>query len=102
MVAKTQSDAGRLPTKHLHGFDSHESMGDLTDDMSRRHSVNSLVFDSFEELRAGRSEGCIRLEMVDEDVGINEDGRAGRHFGKDHTGSCGSRSGLRATKSASS
>src|SRR5262245_40215839 len=44
----------------------------------------------------------MRLEMVDEDAGIQEHVGAGGHVGIGHACSCGSSSGLIATKSASS
>src|SRR6516162_14840 len=102
MVAKTEGDAGRLPAERLHRFDRHQSMGDLADDVRGGKTVNLLVFDAFEELGGGRSKSGVRLKMVDEDAGIQKDGCAGGQVGIDHASSCGSSSGLRATKSASS
>ena len=56
----------------LHGFDRHQSMGDLADDVRGRNAVNLLVFNAFEQIGGGRSEERVRLEMVDEDAGIQK------------------------------
>src|SRR3984957_985617 len=46
MVPKTQGDAGRFSTQRLHGFDRHQSMGNLAVDVRGRNAVNLLVFNA--------------------------------------------------------
>src|SRR5262249_3859241 len=102
MVAKTEGDAGRLPAKCLHGFDGHQSVGHLADDVGGGQPRDFLVFDAFEKRGRRRSIKGVWLEMVDEHAGIHEDYRSDGQVGIDHALSCGSSSGLSATKSASS
>src|SRR5258708_22910621 len=102
MVAKAKGDPGRLPANRLHSLDRHEPMSNLTDDVGRSEAVDDLVFDAFEELSTGWSECRIRFEMVNEDAGIHKNSGAIRQVPIGHDCSCGSSSGLRATKSASS
>src|SRR5260370_475260 len=77
-------------------------VGHFADDVRGCDAGNLLIFDAFEELGGGRFVKGVGLEVVDEDTGVLKNGRAGGQVGIDHASSSGSRSGLRATKSASS
>src|SRR5262249_39937877 len=102
MISKMEGNAARLPTERLHGFDRHQPMGHLTDNVGGTDANDLLVFDSLEKLGGRRSKLHVGFEMVDEHAGIDEGRRASGQIGIDHAVSSGSSSGLNATKSASS
>src|ERR1035438_8860685 len=70
--------------------------------MRGRDADNLLVFDALEEFGGGRTIQSVGLEVVDENAGVQKDRSTGEQVGINHASSCGSSSGLRATKSASS
>src|SRR5262245_11279768 len=72
--------------------------------MGGREACQLLVLDPLHQVRTGRPDGRMRLEVLDARVGIEEHGGAGRQVGKGHGTSGGgkSSSGSVAKRSASS
>ncbi|MGC8640802.1 MAG: hypothetical protein ACP5XB_13100 [Isosphaeraceae bacterium] len=77
VVPKPEGDTGRLPAERLHGFERHQPVSHFTEDVRGGDAGDFLTFDAFEQLRGGQSVEGVRLEVVDEHAGVQENGRAG-------------------------
>jgi hypothetical protein len=81
MIPKPHGDAGARPAERLHGFDRHQPMSHLTEDVRGYDAEDFLVFDTLEEFGGGWTIQGIRLEVVDEYAGVQKDRPAGGQVG---------------------
>ena len=84
MFAQASRDPGRRPAKPIDRFEGHQAMGDLTQDVRRDEAGQVLVLDPLHQLGAGRSEGGMVGEVVNQRIRIEEDRRRGRDLGEGH------------------
>lgn len=61
------------PTEHLDGFEGHQAMGEIGQQVRRSETLNSPLLDPLEQSGAGRPVLQFVAEMVNERVGIDED-----------------------------
>lgn len=84
VLAQAHGKARRWPASPLHGFESHQPIGEIRQHVSRRETADLLQLDALDQLRTSRPILGIAREMIDQHVGIEEDRLACRDVGEVH------------------
>src|SRR5260370_20471005 len=84
MVPQPVPDPRDRPSEQIPGLNGHYSMGVLREHMGRSKANEVLVLDPFQQLLAGRAKSGMRLEVIGQRVGVNENGITSDQVGEDH------------------
>src|SRR5262249_55503378 len=93
VAAQAVGDAGKRPAETGARFDGHHPMGDLGKDVSGSETGQLLALDAFDQVGGSRPITSMKGKVIDERVGIEENGIAVHQVGECHWSSWGSSSG---------